>query len=159
MCEECLEDLSRVAPVEVDDDNLTLLAVDVDVEVELDELDLLDGLGEPLTPPTVQNEEVLEIVYPGEGLKFRAEDGQTFSAAPGDVVGRAKIGSDVLQDYPTVSRLHFRLARRGETWLLINLSDNGTWVNGQEALSGQELPLAHGDELLLSSKCRLRVLS
>jgi pSer/pThr/pTyr-binding forkhead associated (FHA) protein len=145
-----------VSPTEIAEaDDLALDPVDV----ELDEIDLAEATDSPLSPPTVQNDEDLILVFPEDNLKFRAEDGRTFAAAAGDVVGRAETGSDVLQNYPTVSRRHFRLVRRDLRWLIVNLSDNGTWVNGQEAAGGEETPIAPGDELALSSKCRLTVLS
>jgi hypothetical protein len=152
MCGRCLEDLSRVEPVE----ETKILD---NVEVALDDIDLSPGLEPPLTPPTIMAEEEPVIVYPDESLNFQASDGQTFAARPGEIVGRAATGSDILQNFPTVSRLHFRLGKRDLVWLVKNLSDNGTFINGQEVGLGEEKPLTPGDEISLSSKCRLMVVA
>jgi hypothetical protein len=155
MCEECLEDLSRVTPSEIEaDDDLSIEPV----SVELDEIDLEEATLLPRTPPTFQpDDEELLIVYPDDKLRFQTEDGQVFSAGSGDIVGRAQTGSEILQNYPTVSRFHFRLIHRDGGWFIGNLSDNGTWVNGKETVGGEETPIAPGDELSLSSKCRLTI--
>ncbi|MDR1608171.1 MAG: FHA domain-containing protein [Deltaproteobacteria bacterium] len=157
MCQECLEDLSRLSPVELgEDDDGELLEI-LDVEVALDDIDLEEATLIPKTPPTTQNDDDCLIVFPVDRLTFHTDDGLVFSAGSGDIVGRAKTGSEILQNYPTVSRLHFRLGQRDMSWFISNLSDNGTWINGQELALGEERPLAPGDELKLSSQCRLTV--
>ncbi|MDR1084334.1 MAG: FHA domain-containing protein [Deltaproteobacteria bacterium] len=174
MCLECLEDLSRLEPAEDTADNLSqpqlteaisgdLNQPELLVEVEIlpDEIDPETSDAVPLPPPTVRSGlEDPVIIYPESesGLSFMTEDGQKFSAATGDIIGRAETGGHILQKYPTVSRLHFRLFQRQRGWIVKNLSDNGTWVNDLELAVGEEVTLNPGDELRLSSRCRLKVL-
>jgi pSer/pThr/pTyr-binding forkhead associated (FHA) protein len=56
-----------------------------------------------------------------------------------------------------VSRKHIQIFRRGKEWWLKNLSDNGTWLNGKPVPQNEERAIGFGDELKLSSKCRLLV--
>ena len=157
MCEECLEDLSRVPLTEDNEDND--LEIDAaTVEVDLDAIDLEDPTLLPRTPPTIPVDDELVIVFPQENLRLQTEEGEIFTVCSGDIVGRAQAGSDILQNYPTVSRFNLRLTCRERIWFVSNLSDNGTWVNGQEALTGEEIAIKPGDELALSSKCRLKIL-
>jgi pSer/pThr/pTyr-binding forkhead associated (FHA) protein len=147
-----------VEPV-VEDDNGTLALAQLDVQVDLDDIDLEDAVESPLTPPTVSGEEEEPlIIYPEEKLRFQTAEGLSFAAGAGDIVGRAHTGSDVLENYPTVSRSHFSLRLADNNWFIKNLSDNGSWVNGQEVVKGTELALGPGDELKLSSRLTLKVL-
>jgi molybdopterin converting factor small subunit len=164
MCQECLEDLSRLEPMEIaepdSESSDDLLDVEVlDVDIALDNIDLEAAEGDPILPPTVTLEEDSTLVlFPEAFLTFQTTDGQTFTATSGDIIGRAETGSDILQFFPTVSRLHFRLFQREWLWHIKNLSDNGTYLNGREIAVGEETPLNAGDELRLSTKCRLMVL-
>lgn len=68
-------------------------------------------------------------------------------AAP-QIVGSRKDTADVVVPARTVSRMHARLSFRKGLWYLNDLnSRNGTWVNGQELLPGQERELKDRDEL------------
>ncbi len=81
------------------------------------------------------------------------EKGQRFRLAPGvSVLGR-DASCEVTLGEPAVSRQHARIERRGEEWLLINLSSNGTVVNKQPV---DAVPLSDGDEIRLGAKTRLR---
>jgi len=52
----------------------------------------------------------------------------------------------------TVSRLHARIRRTGEQWVIVeeNGVRNGTWVNNQRISAGVETPIKHGDRLRLA---------
>jgi hypothetical protein len=159
MCEECQEDLSRLDAAEVSEeapDGETLDLLDVDLACDGLDLDSFDE--PPQSNPLHINEDSTLILFPVPVLTFQADSGQTFSAKAGDIIGRAETGADILQFYPTVSRLHFRLFQRELLWFMKNLSDNGTWLNGREMGISEELPLTPGDEIRLSTKCRLKVL-
>lgn len=59
-------------------------------------------------------------------------------------VGRDE-DADIRVDEPLVSRLHARIERRGEAWVVLDLgSTNHTRVNGELV---SERALAHGDEV------------
>jgi pSer/pThr/pTyr-binding forkhead associated (FHA) protein len=129
-----------------------------EVQVDLDAIDLEDPVDRPLTPPTeaYESEEPL-IIYPEDKLRFQTPQGEVFEAANGDIIGRAQTGSDILENYPTISRSHLALRLNEGQWFIKNLSPNGSWVNGQEVLKGAEAPLNPGDTLRLSSRLTLKV--
>jgi hypothetical protein len=105
-------------------------------------------------------EAVPEIICPDDDddhLVMRTENGGQFAVRDGDEVGRLAKGAEFLEGYPTVSRRHVSVARRGGSWFLRNLSHNGTYVDGVFADYLAELEVSPGAEVLLSSKCRLTV--
>jgi hypothetical protein len=64
------------------------------------------------------------------------------------VVGKSPANDIVLDDDPTVSRVHAVLERLGASWSVRDLdSTNGTWVNGERIW--QARPLRPNDELRL----------
>jgi pSer/pThr/pTyr-binding forkhead associated (FHA) protein len=91
-------------------------------------------------------------------LSILTEDGSEIKARDGDIIGRNSVGSDYLQKFPTVSRKHIQVFWRDGAWRLKNLSDNGTWLKGEPVPQNDEREINMGDELKLSSKCRLRVM-
>ena len=81
------------------------------------------------------------------------EKGQTFRVAPGTTtIGRDPSGEVVLTE-SAISRQHCRIERRGDQWLLKNLSDNGTRLNRKPI---DEAALGDGDEIRIGAKTRLR---
>jgi pSer/pThr/pTyr-binding forkhead associated (FHA) protein len=88
---------------------------------------------------------------------LKDETGARFAVRDGETVGRMAKGSEVLQGYPTVSRRHLVVVCREGRWSVRNLSSNGSYVNGNFADVGIELEVTDGDELMLSSRCRLTV--
>ena len=59
------------------------------------------------------------------------------------IAGRA-IGSDLWIDDPKISRKHCRIESRGERWTLLDMSSNGTRVNGEPI---EQHRLRDGDEI------------
>jgi pSer/pThr/pTyr-binding forkhead associated (FHA) protein len=70
-------------------------------------------------------------------------------------VGRDET-ADIQVDEPLVSRLHARIERRGESFVVLDLgSTNRTRVNGEEV---SERTLSHGDEVRFArARCRFLV--
>jgi len=87
------------------------------------------------------------VVPAGARLVWERPDGTRFEfalAAPIMVVGRDD-SADIVVDEPLVSRLHARIERRGEDYVLVDLgSTNLTRVNGEVV---SERRLCHGDEV------------
>jgi hypothetical protein len=81
------------------------------------------------------------------------EKGQTFRCAPAATAVGRDASCEVVLTESVISRQHMRIERRGETWILKNLSANGTLVNRKPA---DEVVLADGDEIRLGAKTRLR---
>ncbi|MFM0049602.1 type VI secretion system-associated FHA domain protein TagH [Caballeronia grimmiae] len=68
--------------------------------------------------------------------------------ADGGTVGRAATNRLVLDDAErTVSRLHVQIVRRDGRYRLIDRGSNPALVNGAPLDPGQDVPLAHGDQL------------
>ncbi|MDR5740976.1 MULTISPECIES: type VI secretion system-associated FHA domain protein TagH [unclassified Caballeronia] len=77
--------------------------------------------------------------------------------ADGGTVGRAAANRLVLDDAErTVSRLHVQIVRRDGRYRLIDRGSNPALVNGAPLDPGQDVPLAHGDEVQIGGY-RLRV--
>ena len=81
------------------------------------------------------------------------EKGQTFRCAPATTVIGRDAACDVALTEPVISRQHVRIERRADTWVLKNLSANGTRVNRK---SVDEVVLADGDDIRIGAKTRLR---
>jgi hypothetical protein len=81
------------------------------------------------------------------------EKGQTFRCAPTTTVVGRDTSCDVALTESVISRQHLRIERRGETWVLRNLSANGTRVNKKTV---DEAVLADGDDIRLGAKTRLK---
>ena len=84
----------------------------------------------------------------GATLEIWDSRGRDYHNLAGEVV---IVGSgphaDVVLDDRTVSRIHARLERAGETWLVLDWgSMNGTLWNGRPVVTAQRL--RHGDELV-----------
>ena len=64
------------------------------------------------------------------------------------VIGKLKGGTDLLLDFPSVSRLHARIeCREGQLSIRDCRSTNGTWVNGIRLEPEASYPLNRGDEI------------
>jgi tetratricopeptide (TPR) repeat protein len=81
------------------------------------------------------------------------EKGQSLRVAPSVTVIGRDASCDLAMAETTISRQHARIERRGEQWILKNLSPNGTLVNKKPI---EEEVLADGDEIRLGAKTRLR---
>jgi hypothetical protein len=81
------------------------------------------------------------------------EKGQTLRVAPGVTLIGRDASCDVILSETVVSRQHARIERRGDQWVLKNLSSNGTLMNKK---SIDEAALADGDEIRIGAKTRLR---
>lgn len=55
-----------------------------------------------------------------------------------------------------VSRFHCTVARSGAGYCLVDSSTNGTFLNGNPAARGQQVPLADGDEITIADVSRLK---
>ena len=147
LCFECGEDLSRKPLV----DESTLEA---EAENAASAVSEIEAESRPAPSAEIHGPQVVETI-----LRLLTEGGLEIAKAhDGAIVGRAEVGSDYLQNFPTVSRKHIQVFRRNGTWWLKNLSDNGTWLNGQEVPQNEERETNLGDELKLSTKCRLMVM-
>jgi len=81
------------------------------------------------------------------------EKGRTFRLAPAVTVIGRDAACDVVLSEATVSRQHARIERRGEEWIVKNLSPNGTLL-GKKSID--EVVLADGDEIRVGAKTRLQ---
>jgi hypothetical protein len=82
------------------------------------------------------------------------EKGQTLRVAPNiTVLGRDAL-CDVVLAETVISRQHARIERRGDQWILKNLSGNGTLLNRKPVTD--EAVLADHDEIRLGAKTRLK---
>ena len=80
------------------------------------------------------------------------EKGETFRVAPGvTLIGRDD-SCDVVLSETAISRQHCRIDRRGDVWVLTNLSSNGTRIKKQAI---DEHVLSDGDEIRIGVKTRL----
>ena len=90
------------------------------------------------------------------------ENGKTFQAKNGAILGRTNIGgNEVFGDIDTVSRKHAQIYWDGLNWEIEALitSTNGTCVNGANLTKGKRCRIKKGDTINLSSQCSLKVLS
>lgn len=90
-------------------------------------------------------------------LRFEL-NGDCFSAADGDEIGREKAGASCLSSFSTVSRRHARIFNEGNLWRIEDLnSTNGTWVNEVRLANGERREIKDGDSVALSRSCILKV--
>jgi hypothetical protein len=80
------------------------------------------------------------------------EKGETFRVTAGITVLGRDPSCDIVLAETVISRQHTRIERRGENWVLVNLSTNGTLVNKKRV---DEAILADGDDIRLGVKTRL----
>ncbi|MBE3069093.1 MAG: FHA domain-containing protein, partial [Planctomycetes bacterium] len=80
------------------------------------------------------------------------EKGQTFRVAPGATVLGRDASCEVALSETAISRQHARIERRGEAWVFVNLSANGSQLNKKPV---EEAELADGDEIRIGAKTRL----
>ncbi len=146
LCSQCQEDISRLSPAE---EPGTAENGGAAVSEPGPALGPNQAAAQAKPPSLASGEAALSILAEG-GLEIgRARDG--------DIVGRQGVGSDYLVKFPTVSRKHIQLFWQNGAWRLKNLSDNGTILNGREVPQNEEWEINPGDELKLSTKCRLTV--
>lgn len=81
----------------------------------------------------------------------------SFSVENGGFVGRNGHGAAVLENYPTVSRAHFRADKDKGVWFIEDVSSNGTWVGEVKITPGTAFRVNNGDAVCLSKACRLIV--
>jgi hypothetical protein len=81
------------------------------------------------------------------------EKGQTFRIAPGTTTIGRDPACEVALSESAISRQHCRIERRGDQWILKNLSDNGTRLNRKLV---DEAVLSDGDDIRIGAKTRLR---
>jgi pSer/pThr/pTyr-binding forkhead associated (FHA) protein len=81
------------------------------------------------------------------------EKGQTFRIAPGTTTLGRDPACEVALSESAISRQHCRIERRGDQWILKNLSDNGTRLNRKLI---DEAVLSDGDDIRIGAKTRLR---
>jgi len=81
------------------------------------------------------------------------EKGQTFRIAPGTTTIGRDPTCEVALSESAISRQHCRIERRGDQWILKNLSDNGTRLNRKLV---DEAVLSDGDDIRIGAKTRLR---
>lgn len=68
--------------------------------------------------------------------------------AKGAVLGKLPDAADIILPYPAVSRIHARIIRQGEKYLIQDLnSRNGTRINGSPLVSQQFVQLKEQDEI------------
>ncbi len=80
------------------------------------------------------------------------EKGKTFHVAPGVTLIGRDASCDVVLSEAVISRQHCRIDRSGNTWVLTNLSNNGTRIKKQ---SIDEYVLSDGDAIRIGAKTRL----
>jgi pSer/pThr/pTyr-binding forkhead associated (FHA) protein len=82
------------------------------------------------------------------------EKGQTLRVAPNITVIGRDATCDAIVTESVISRQHARIERRGDQWILKNLSSNGTILNRKPV--SDEAVLADRDEIRLGTKTRLK---
>jgi len=66
-------------------------------------------------------------------------------------IGRSD-DADVIVKHDTVSRFHATIDWRDEAYVVAdNKSENGTWVDGLNLISGQDAPLADGSVVMVGT--------
>lgn len=80
------------------------------------------------------------------------EKGQTFRLVPGTTTLGRDPGNEVVLTEQAVSRQHARIERRGDQWVLVNLSANGTRLEKEPI---DEAVLADENEIRVGAKTRL----
>jgi hypothetical protein len=80
------------------------------------------------------------------------EKGQTFRVAPGITTLGRDPACEVALSEPAISRHHCRIERRGDDWVLVNLSSNGTRLAKKNI---DEAVLADRSEIRLGAKTHL----
>ena len=147
-CEKCDADISAIAPLD-------------EAAVRASAEKIPTSAPSPAEPDAVYSASAAEYIYviADEMLTFITEDGQEFAVKPGDIVGRAddSAGTKILRSYETVSRKHLQVSRQDGRWLVKNLSSNHTWVNERRLAEQESTQVEAGDQLKLSTKCRLTV--
>jgi len=109
----------------------------------------LSSLNIKLIPKNAYNVLVLQIENMGE-IKVQS----------GDIIGRSTIakGSDILCNFPTVSREHIKVIKKNGNWYIENLSSsNGTYFSNEPAPIDREQLIESGDYFRLSKNCTIRV--
>jgi pSer/pThr/pTyr-binding forkhead associated (FHA) protein len=81
------------------------------------------------------------------------EKGQTLRVAPNTTVLGRDATCDIILAETAISRQHARIERRGDQWVLVNLSTNGTLLNKKPV---DEAPLSDRDEIRLGASTRLK---
>ncbi|MDK1031788.1 MAG: FHA domain-containing protein [Planctomycetia bacterium] len=71
------------------------------------------------------------------------------------VIGRHS-SCDVVMSETPISRQHARIEKRGDRWLLINLSQNGTRLNEKYV---KQAPLSEGDVIQIGARTTLKVVA
>lgn len=107
-----------------------------------------NGAAAPRRPMTVSSSAARAHLEAAAG----PEKGQTFRVAPGATVLGRDATCEVVLSETAISRQHARIERRGEAWVFVNLSANGSRLNKKPV---DEAELADGDEIRLGAKTRL----
>ena len=130
-CRECMGDISGIRPV------------------EKTEPDVADKLG-----ATVRDAKKALLLVSISA----ARNGDILPINNGDVLGRERVGKDLLAVYSTVSRRHAKIVFFGGEWTIEDVgSTNGTYVNGRKLEAGQKYPLKAKDIVALSKSCEFLV--
>jgi pSer/pThr/pTyr-binding forkhead associated (FHA) protein len=96
---------------------------------------------------------------PPPELIFVLDGTASFAVRDGDVVGRSAEGAELLERWPTVSRRHLLVAFREGKWHVTSLSENATYVNGAYLEKGAASDVGPGDEVMLSTRAVLKVVT
>lgn len=140
---DCLTDLSRVRPVELQE----------------------EAPEQVIAPSTAGEAEKHGQVHPGEKTLLDEEvsvtltiDGQEIPVRNGDIIGRHHRGKEVLKNYRTVSRAHAQIFIEGENVYIFDLeSTNGVLINGVKIPPNTRYRIADGSVVYLSSQVRAEV--
>ncbi len=86
-----------------------------------------------------------------EYLILMTSDGQEIRVKDGDVVGRHATGSDLLEPYKTVSKIHAKFMLENDNWFIEDLnSTNGTYIDGVRIPINKKIELKPEQKLSLS---------
>ena len=76
----------------------------------------------------------------------------------GESVGREALASDILNDFPTVSRQHARFESKNEKWFIVDLgTTNGTYVNDVQIEHNKRVEIKNGARIGLSKRMSFQV--
>jgi hypothetical protein len=77
----------------------------------------------------------------------------------GDIIGRNLLGSDVLQEYKTISRKHARFTSENGRWFVEDLgSSNGVYIDNLKIDPNTPVEIKNNQKLAISKSFEIKIL-
>ncbi len=87
-------------------------------------------------------------------------NGKEITVKNGDIIGRQAVGSEVLKDFPTVSRKHAKVLYENGEWFIEDLnSTNGTYINGKRIKPYEKRRITEKDNINLSMSVKVTLIN